>query len=198
MKNYELELPDKYKLIKTIDAKNHKTAIIMNILSIFVALIVFIIGIYIYYCFNTELTSEFDNKALIVFLLYFVGFGISIVIHELIHGLFYKIFTKQKLTFGITFSAAFCGVPNIYIKKKAMIITTIAPSIIISLLLLIPLLLVNNLLYFIFILLLFASHLGGCIGDFYIIILLIFKYSHKETLVNDTGEKQNIYVKMDD
>lgn len=198
MKNYELELPDNYKLIKTIDGKNPKTALIMNILSLVIAIIIFIIGLLVYYCFNKELTSEFDEKALIVFLLYFVAYVIIIVAHELIHGLFYKMFTKQKLTFGITFSAAFCGIPNIYVKKKAAIITCIAPAVLISLILLISLLFVNNLLYFIFILLLFALHFGGCVGDFYIVILLIFKYSHKEILINDTGIKQTLYIKTDD
>lgn len=198
MKNYELKLPDNYKLVKTIDAKNQKTALIMNILSVVIAIIIFIIGLLIYYCFNEDSPTEFNEKAFIVLLLYFVGFIICVIVHELIHGLFYKIFTKQKLTFGISLTAAFCGVPNIYIKKKATIITCIAPAVIISLLLLIPLLLVSDLLYFIFILLLFASHLGGCIGDFYVVILLVFKYPHKEILINDIGIKQIIYTKIKD
>ena len=57
---------------------------------------------------------------------------IAIVCHELTHGLFYKIFTKQKLTYGFSLTYAYCGVPNIYVRKKEAIIACLAPLVIFS------------------------------------------------------------------
>lgn len=195
MKHYELILPENYKIDKVIDAKNPKTGIIMNIASLIIMLIVFVIGMIIYFSSNPKGEFEVGTKTFIALIIYFVGLFACIVLHELIHGLFYKIFTKQKLTFGITWSAAFCGVPHIYVKKKAMIITCMAPCIIISSILLIPLFLVKDMLFFMFILLMFGGHFGGCCGDIYDTILFITKYHNKDILVNDTGAKQTIYVR---
>ena len=196
MKHYELVLPENYKIDKVIDAKSPKTGIIMNVASLIIMIIIFIIEMAIYLSGKQEFKFEVGPKTFIALIVYFVGLFACIVLHELIHGLFYKIYTKQKLTFGITWSAAFCGVPNVYVKKKAMLVTCMAPCVIISCLLLIPLFLVNDLLFFMFILLVFGGHFGGCCGDIYDSILFITKYRKKEILVNDTGAKQTIYVKV--
>lgn len=42
--------------------------------------------------------------------------------------------------------------------------------------------------------LLFAEHFGGCSGDLYDTVLLVFKY-RKGCLINDDGPKQTIYIK---
>lgn len=195
MKHYELNLPENYKVDKVIDAKNGKTALFMNLACLGISIVLVAIGMILY---SLKYEIEFNNKGIFIpLILYFVSFVIIIVTHELIHGLFYKIFTKQKLTFGVSISAAFCGVPNIYVRKKAMIITCIAPCVILSLLLLIPLFLISDTVYFILVLLVFAFHFGGCCGDLYCIIMFIFKYKNKDILVNDTGLKQTIYVKTD-
>lgn len=195
MKHYELTIPEEYKVDKVIDAKNPKTGVIMNLVALIIMAIICAIGIIIYIQVNDGFKFEVDENNFIALILYFIGMFAVIIIHELIHGLFYKIFTKQKLTFGFTWSAAYCGVPHIYVRKTAMIITCIAPCVIISSTLLIPLILINNTIYFLFILLLFALHFGGCCGDLYCILLFVFKYRKKDILVNDTGAKQTIYIK---
>ena len=43
-----------------------------------------------------------------------------------------KIFTKQKLTYGFSLTYAYCGVPNIYVRKKEAIIACLAPLVIFS------------------------------------------------------------------
>ena len=43
MKHYELVLPENYKMDKVIDAKSPKTGIIMNIASLIIMIIIFII-----------------------------------------------------------------------------------------------------------------------------------------------------------
>jgi hypothetical protein len=55
---------------------------------------------------------------------------IYVILHELTHGLLYKILTKQKLTFGLTLSVAFCGVPHIYVNKKTALLSVLAPFVV--------------------------------------------------------------------
>lgn len=195
MKHYELTLPDNYKAAKVIDAKNTKTALIMNLVALPIIIGLLVIGCLIYYSVHKEFKFTVSKDNVYAILIYFVGFIIAIVLHELIHGLFFKIFTKQKLTFGISWSAAYCGVPNIYVKRKAMMITAMAPCVILSIVFLIPLFFITDTIYFIFVLLLFSSHFAGCCGDIYGFILLLFKYRDNETLIQDTGLKQTFYVR---
>ena len=37
-------------------------------------------------------------------------------------------------------------------------------------------------------------HLGGCAGDIYVILLFLFKFKGKKTLVRDTGPEQFFYT----
>lgn len=198
MKHYELVLPENYKIDKVIDAKSPKTGIIMNIASLIIMIIIFIIGMAIYLSGKQEFKFEVGPKTFIALIVYFVGLFACIVLHELIHGLFYKIFTKQKLTFGLTLTVAYCGVPNLYLRKKAAFISAIAPCVIISLFLLVPLILVKDSAIWSFIYLLFSSHFAGCVGDLFVCLLILFKYKNKEILINDTGPKQTFYVKIED
>ncbi len=195
MKHYELKLLENYKLAKVIDGKNTKIALIMNLVAIPIMIALLVIGCFIYYNVHGDFKFIVDTSNIFAVIIYFVGFIIAIIIHELIHGLFFKIFTKQKLTFGISWSAAYCGVPNVYVKRKAMMITCMAPCLILSIVLLIPLFLITDIIYFVFVLLIFASHFAGCCGDIYVFILLLFKYRDNETLIQDTGLKQTFYVK---
>jgi hypothetical protein len=41
---------------------------------------------------------------------------------------------------------------------------------------------------------LFAIHFGGCAGDLYGTLILLFKYRGKSVLMNDSGPKQTFYV----
>ena len=44
---------------------------------------------------------------------------------------------------------------------------------------------------------LLGMHLGGCCGDIYLILTLLFRYRDPRTLVRDTGPEQTIYVPKD-
>jgi len=129
-----------------------------------------------------------------VFLLSMLAY---IVLHELLHGLGYKITTHERLTFGISWSCAFCGVPKIYVYRKTAMIALILPLLTFTLILL-PLSVLlffyaSSVVYTLSVLL-FAIHLGGCVGDIYVLLLLSFKYRSKFTLINDTGPMQTIYI----
>lgn len=196
MKHYEKEIPTGYREDLLIDAKKPKTSVIINLIALAIIALLFGTGMFI----KIKLVGFNPNSDYLLFALigFFVSFIIAIVLHELIHGLFYKIFTKEKLTFGLTLSVAYCGVPNLYIRKKAAFISAIAPCVIISLALLVPMILVKDSVIWSYIYLLFSCHFAGCIGDLYLCLLILFKYKKKEILINDTGPKQTIYVKIEE
>lgn len=196
MKHYEVELPEEYESVKVIDAKDKKTVILMNVVVIIITFLLIYLGILIYKAINGPITFEIYNpNTLLAWLVMLILLIVVTIIHELVHGLFYKIFTKEKLTFGFTLSVAYCGVPHIYVYRKAMIVTAMAPCLILSTVLIVPLLLANSFIWFLVWLVLFSVHFAGCVGDIYSTFLLCFKYKSPTTLINDTGPKQTIYQK---
>ena len=118
------------------------------------------------------------------------------VLHELIHGAAYKKLTGEKLTFGMSWSCAFCGVPNIFTYKRCALISVLAPFVIFSLIF-IPLTVALYFVdthYYLLSALLLGLHLGGCCGDLYVSLLLLFKFKNKKLLMRDTGPEQFFYL----
>ena len=191
--NFYYEVPDNYEIVKVIDAKNVKTMLLMNFVAILIAipLISFFVKIVFRSIFNENLVlSEiipYYFSFLIILILY-------LIMHELTHGIFYKIFTHEKLTFGLTFTVAYCGVPKIYVKRIPALITTLAPFVVFSIVLGVPLFFEIKPLIFLLISLLFSIHVSGCTGDLWVALILIFKYRGRKLLVNDTGPKQTFYA----
>lgn len=195
-KNFESDLPLGYKEDKHINAKNLSFGIIMNLIALVILiLVVFIACLFI---------PTFDNidKLLAenIWLYYLVLFGGMfgyIILHELVHGIAYKAMTKEKLTFGFSWSCAYCGVPNIYTYRKTAIIALVAPLITFTIIL-ITLMLVFfkiDVIIYLILSLIFGLHLGGCSGDIYGFLLFMFKYRDPKTLMRDTGPEQFFYVK---
>ena len=191
MNKYYLELPENYKLDKTIDMKKMSTNIFLNVLNILFVIISILILIPLKF---KEI--KFDNliELSIVMFIALIGFIIYIVLHELTHGLFYKIFTKQKLTFGVSLTYAYCGVPNIYVRKKEAIIACLSPLIIFSIIFLTLIFILPPNYINLSIIILFSFHFGGCSGDIYLSLILLTKYK-KDTYIKDTGPTQYIYKK---
>lgn len=192
MKNFEFNLPLNYELKKKIDANDKKTGLLLTVITLVITVILVIAGTFIYQSI-TKKSFNIGSLGILRLLIFFVGYIVLIILHELIHGLFYKIFTKQKLSFGLTIFVAYCGVPNLYVYKKPMIITALATCVIISTTLLIPMILVNNINNFWILLLMFSCHFGGCCGDIYSVLLLKLKFKGNTVLINDTGPVQTIY-----
>ena len=197
-KNYEEILPEGYKEIFHIDAKEKKTGLVLTLFSL--VLTVIPLAVLLPICF---LTKEFEFEFSYQTSLYLFGLALALILylvfHELVHGIAYKALTKQKLTFGISWSCAYCGVPNIYVYRKASMIALIAPFTVFSLLfggLLIWFYYLNGILFFLMSLL-FSIHVGGCIGDLYMFTLFIFKYKDKSLLMKDTGPEQFLYQKLE-
>ena len=186
MENYYHELPEGYKAIKSIDAKDKKTIIWFNLVAIIMMVIAAL-------PFLVLKPVDMSNRDMYIPFVLIVSIGMIayIILHELTHGLIYKIYTKQKLTFGLTLFVAFCGVPNIYVSKKVSLVSVLAPFVLYSVILIPTLILMPaNYLYLAFIII-FAVHFGGCVGDLYVTnVLLKFK---GKVLMNDTGPKQTFY-----
>ncbi len=192
-KNYYYNLPEDYKLYKVIDAKNKKTAILLSLLSLVLFVIAFVIVFLIVRSFK-ELNFNFERKDLLILYAYILALLVYVVLHELTHGIAYKIFTHEKLTFGLTLTVAYCGVPNLYVNKKTSLISTLAPFVIFNIVFLLPLFFIQSTISLIGFILLFSMHFSGCIGDLWVALLIIFKFNKKDILVNDTGPKQSFYV----
>ena len=193
-KYYYNELPEDYEEVYTIDAKNKKTIIKFNVIALLIMIAVIIPVIIYAKAFFDENENLFEMLLPIILVL--PSMFIYIVLHELTHGLFYKIFTHEKLTFGMTLMVAYCGVPNLYVKKWPMFITQIAPFVIFNFIFGIPLFLIKSYMFIILFGFLFAMHLSGCIGDIIGALLIIFKFKGKDYLINDTGPKQTYYKKI--
>lgn len=196
MENYYKELPEGYREAKVVDAKAKKTSVVFT-LSSFVLTVAVLLPILLTFGSLRALFEEYGRKRMLiadaVFLICVVSY---IVLHELVHGAAYKAMTHQKLTFGLTLTVAFCGVPDIYTSRKTALVALLAPFLTFSVIL-IPLTIwfySFNMLYYLLSGILFAVHFGGCIGDLYMTALLLFKYKDPRTLINDTGPKQTIYL----
>lgn len=192
MKVYR-DLPNDYKSVFRIDAKESKTGTIFNVIAILVMAVVGV-SLALPLIINGESFTKIEIPKICVILLVALGVLLYVVLHELLHGLVYKLLTKEKLTFGLSWSCVFCGV-NGYVVRSVALLAVLAPLVVFSLVF-IPLtivLIVHKSVYYIFVSSLLAFHLGGCVGDMYLSFLLLFKYKDKSTLVRDTGPEQNIY-----
>lgn len=197
-KTFEKELPEGYCEVFHFNAKSIKVGIIFNLIALVVLIAVMAVGRWIYVAAGTpapriSLDGIWHSVAMLGFVAVML---LYIVLHELVHGICYKRMTGERLTFGISWSCAFCGVPNIYTYRKTSIIAASAPLILFTVLL-VPvcavLMILHPYLYMLG-LFLFGLHLGGCGGDFYFVWILLFKYKSPDALMRDTGPEQFIYL----
>ena len=195
-KNFERDIPEGYKQVKYINAKDAKFGIIFNLIALVVLVAVMAVAIPPL-ASNPLLDEGVDLTELSISMWAFVlATVVYMILHELTHGIPYKKLTGEKLTFGMSWSCAFCGVPHIYVYRKTALIAVLAPFTVFTLIF-IPLtvaLYFVNPIYYIFSALMLGLHLGGCSGDLYVTYLLLFKYKDEKTLMRDTGPEQYFYV----
>ncbi len=185
MKHYESVLPEGYEEIGVVDAKNKKTSFLMTLVSLGFTACFVVLGIFL---FRPAFADVRPWEPLLCALVLF-GY---IVLHELVHGAAYKLLTKQKLTFGMTLTVAFCGVPTIYVYRKAALIALLSPFVVFTLIFG-GLVFLPNALYAFFFTCMLGLHIGGCCGDLYVTGLYLFKYKDSTVLMQDTGPKQTFY-----
>ena len=193
MNSYK-ELPSNYIKDYEIDAKDTKTGIILNVATLILALIV---GVLAFVLKFDEFKNALEGRNFTITFGFVLSMIVYVILHELTHGIFYKLFTKEKLTYGFSWSCAYCGVPNVYCNKKTTVVACLAPFVLFTILFVtLIIILPQNYLTFLLIIL-FAIHFGGCSGDLYLSLKLIFKYKN-DVFINDTGAKQSIYIKKEE
>lgn len=197
--NFERELPSGYRQAMYINAKSAKFGIIFNLIALLVLIVVMAVAILSLH-FGGKLSFDIlrieYTQLLIAYLIFFSVMIGYIVLHELVHGIAYKALTGEKLTFGISWSCAFCGVPHIFTYRKTALISVISPFAVFTVLF-IPILMILysfSPLYFLIVAFIFGMHLGGCSGDLYVMYLLTVKFKGAKTLMRDTGPEQFFYV----
>ncbi len=194
MKHFETELPERYGQVFEIDAKERKTAVRLNLAAFVIMAIVFLLfALTIGFSDLFRLTA---GKDLLVFWGIFTGgMIVYIVLHELVHGAAYKLLTHHKLTFGLSLSCAYCGVPDIYVYRTASLLAILAPFVVFTVVFLaLALLLHNHPAVRLASVMLFCAHVGGCAGDLYGAYLMLFRFRDSRLLVRDTGPKQTYYL----
>ena len=190
-KDFEFEVPEGYRQVYHIDAADKKTGLKLTL----GAMAIMIVVVAVLFVFADLKSLDFGK--LIEYDLAFIGIAlVYIVVHELTHGAVYKALTHQKLRFGITWSAAFCGVPDIYTYRRTALLSLVAPLTVWTIVLL-PLTIWLRGVdtgWYITIGLIFAIHISGCVGDMYVTWLFLTKYKDPRTLMRDTGPEQWMYA----
>lgn len=191
MDRFKTELPASYEEVYHIDATGKKTGILLN-LAAFGIMIVLAVPFVLGY----HLKFVFPDDMLILYPVGLFGLIAYLVLHELTHGAAYKLLTRQKLTFGFSWSCAFCGVPDIYTSRATALTALAAPLVVFTVLLLpltiwlgtfsAPLYMASAFI--------FCMHLSGCVGDIYMLLLLLFRYKDPALLMKDTGPAQSLYL----
>lgn len=196
-KTFEKDLPEGYKQVYHLDARQAKFGIIFNTIAVLVFAVVAVIAFAVLHYSGVELSFLIGAETMIAYLVFMLLMVVYIVLHELVHGIAYKSLTGEKLTFGMSWSCAFCGVPNIYTYRKTALVALTSPLIVFSVIfiaLTVVMYFVSPIYYLVFAFL-FGLHLGGCSGDIYVTILFMTKFKNKSTLMRDTGPEQFFYVK---
>jgi len=194
-RHFQKALPEGYREVYHLDARKPKVGVIMNLIALGVLGVVLLIAYIPLARGGLSLMADVPT-ALITYLAFLASIVLYTVLHELVHGAAYKRLTGEKLTFGMSWSCAFCGVPHIFTYRKTAIIATVAPFAVFTLLF-IPILILFyffNPFYYLLACFLFGLHLGGCSGDLYVLLLLTFKFKNKKTLIRDTGPEQFFLV----
>lgn len=185
-------LTERDRLVKVIDARKTKTAVMFNLgcfvltIAVFCALFFPLLG--------DRVDAFMDHNTFVYSFLFLVATGLYLILHELVHGFFYKVFTGEKLTFGMTFTCAYCGVKGVYVQKKYALIASLAPFVLFTIFF--GILIVCSFYFFneavsFWLILLMSLHIGGCVGDFYAAVLLLTMKGN--IYVCDEGPRQEFY-----
>lgn len=188
--NYETELPEGYREVYSIDAKSKKTGLLMNLAALAIGGAIF--AVCWYFIRPTGYLMHIDPVRELVLI------GVMLLytaLHELTHGAAYKLMTGRKLKFGVSLTAAFCGVPDIYVYRKTALISLLSPFVVFDIVFLLLTVFITDPWYKIDAALMLSIHVGGCAGDLYDTMLYLFKYKDPSTLMRDTGPKQTFFVK---
>lgn len=189
-KHFEKNLPEGYHEVYRLDAKNSKIGVIFNLVAFFVTLAISAAAIFIIKPYQDIASFRFLS-----YIIFFLSILLYVVLHEIVHGIAYKALTKEKLTFGISLTVAFCGVPNIYVYRKTALVALLSPFVVFTVVFLAGAFLLSNPWDQFLCSVLLGIHVGGCSGDLYDTGLYLFRFRSADTLMRDTGPMQVFYEK---
>ncbi len=187
--NFERNLPEGYHEAYVIDATSGKFSIWLNVVAMALMVIIAVpLAVIISGMGEIHVNSTF--------LLILCGLLIVYtILHELTHGIAYKLMTGEKLTFGLTLTVAYCGVPKIFVYRKTAMVALLAPFTVYSILFIALMIVLPDPTAKLAVALIFAIHFGGCAGDLYDTFIYLTKFRDPTTLMQDTGPKQTFYTK---
>ncbi|MCC8196459.1 MAG: DUF3267 domain-containing protein [Ruminococcus sp.] len=187
--NFERTLPEGYHEAYVIDATKGKFSLWLNIVAMALMVVIAVpLAVIISRMGEIHVNSTF--------LLILCGLLIVYtILHELTHGIAYKLMTGEKLTFGLTLTVAYCGVPKIFVYRKTALVALLAPFTVYTILFLVLLVALPDPTMKLAVALLFAIHFGGCAGDLYDTFIYLTKFRDPTTLMQDTGPRQTFYTK---
>ena len=192
MQNSEVSLPEGYEASFVIDAASRKTGILLNLAAL--GIIAPLVAVFWLIIRPHDFWVRFSHLSTV--LVFFLVLVLYILLHELVHGAAYKLLTGRKLTFGLTLSVAYCGVPDIFVYRNAALAALLAPFVVFTIVFLLAMLLVADPVSKFMFGFLLATHMGGCVGDLYDTGLYLFRFRDPTTLMQDTGPKQTFYTKI--
>lgn len=200
-KTFEKELPGGYRITKSIDATSASFGLFFTLITLIILVLALALCALPIMLRKNEFLEAFTAKnSIVITLTFLAGYIVYMILHELTHGFAYKKLTAEKLTFGLSWSCAFCGVPHIFTYRKTALIAVTAPLILFTALF-IPALVITffiSPLAYVILALIFAFHISGCSGDIYVTLLFLLKYKDKNTLMNDTGPRMAIFTYNED
>lgn len=195
MKNCVAELPEGYVERFQLDLqKNKKTAILVNLLAILIAIPLIVLG-----HFRVPVTTVFnladDADALLrtfgkclVMMFCILAY---IPLHELVHGICMKFFGCPKVRYGFTGLYAYAG-SDAYFRKRPYLVIALAPVVIWGIVLLVINCLTNDSWFWVFYLVQ-VQNLSGAAGDLY--VSCRFAKLPADLLVRDTGTSMTVYAR---
>ena len=190
--NFEEVLPQDYRQVKVIDASGKGFGVIMNLIALIPMVLCVVITMMV--LSPIDFSEEITNRSfisLLAFVAVMVGY---IILHELLHGLAYKLLTGRRLTFGLTLTVAYCGVPDIYVYRRASLIAILTPFLVFLPVFSVLLALVPGALNKLLAAYMLGMHIGGCAGDLYGAGVMLFRLRDPALLMRDTGPRQEFYL----
>ncbi len=183
-----LSFPEGYKLHKEINIqKDKKLALMLNIASLIISILMIILGAYI-----MPMEVIISGSLFLYLIILFLSIIMYIVFHEVIHGFFIKYYCGEKAEYGFTGLYAYAGKKNAYFDKPSYRVIALSPVVIWGVLLLIlNLIFKEN--YFWMIYFVQVMNISGAVGDYYV-MYLTFKLP-EDIIVNDDGVSMRFYVK---
>ena len=126
MKTYEIDLPEGYEKINTINFRDRKDNIVQMICIFSPGILLLIFGI----LFVKVTIIQWLTLLLLIPLI-----PAYIMLHELVHGIMYWILTGQNFKIGRSDDGFYCILPRIYVYFRTQLLCAAAPLILFTLIL---------------------------------------------------------------